>query len=1068
MTFLRFRHSNLGIILAGDAFLITIAYFFSYVIRFEGVPSSQTLHLFYKTFFWIVPSYIGYFHLFKLYKGMWRYTSVLDSVNLFKAVTLATGTVMLAVLLIFGFQGFSRSVFVINGLLVFLLVGGFRIFIRIALTLSGGLYAIARTGSPTVKGAKKLIIAGAGSAGEKLIREVMENKGLAYDVVGLVDDDPAKLKQTLHGVPVLGTVDRLKPLAEKYGIDEIAIATPSATMSQMRRIVEACKAAGIPYKTLPGMADIIQGKVTLSKLREVRYEDLLHRPPIQLDNDLICGYLTGKTVMVTGGAGSIGSELCRQIAAFSPEKLIVVERNESALYDLALDIQAAFPELSIISALAAVQNQNRMTHIFSEYRPEVVFHAAAYKHVPMMENHPWEAIFNNIVGSRVVLQLCDRFKTERCVMVSTDKAVRPTNIMGATKRFVELLTQSYAARSQTRFMAVRFGNVLGSVGSVLPLFKKQIATGGPVTVTHPEMTRYFMTIPEACNLILQSGAFGRGGEIFVLKMGTPVRIDDMARDLISLSGYRPEKDIDIRYTGLRPGEKLYEELITHGEDIRKTEHEDILVLATGDIPNTEVMTSHVDTLVALAAKSAVDGIKDTLHEVIPEYRPWKAPTTFNAPPVAREAQTAQPGTPLAFSPAHAAIPHTQPHSSRISTEDRLLLQILVVQPESENRTFLDALSVPQWEGIIQSALKHHVAPQLCLRLKRSGLDNQLSLKISERLRKIYLYFAQINIRRRHWVGRILALLEENQLPFMVLTNLHIGENFYNNIAASPLGELSIYLPRENLKHRWDLLNQISELAGNGNIEIHFANRVQYPFLKQNIPMQTIWDEAIPAVISGRDVKVPCNEDLLVHLCVLLSSYYRFGFAGIRILCDIREILIRLEDELDWERVMLKSRALNATKALGLSLSLAQELLQAPVAQETLKRFGVGEHSDFAKRLVVAALFDDQVPPVALSPQLLKALESDTFFGRLRVLGHLAGCGTPAFRAPTDIGSIGVWGYLKLRGAHLARFTESFTRTAGIAFSGNGALNRQLQLQHNNTLIWEWIQGKRELTEELTQ
>ncbi len=1065
----RKAHTNLPIILIGDVILVTAAYFFSYLIRFEGAIPSQLLHCFLLTVFWMIPVYISLFYLFGLYKGMWRYTSVLDSVNLFKAMVLATGAVMLSILLIYRFQGFSRSVFIINGILVFLLVGGFRIFIRIVFTQNGGLYLLARSGHPLVKGTKKLIIVGAGSAGEKLIREVMENKGLEYHIVGLVDDDPLKLKQTLHGVSVLGAIDQLKEIVRKYKVDEIAIATPSATMSQMRKIVAVCKSAGVPYKTLPGMADIIQGKITLSKLREVRYEDLLHRAPIQLDNDLICGYLTGKGVMVTGGAGSIGSELCRQIAAFSPSKLIVVERNESALYDLALDLQADFPELNVISALAAVQNHDRMTHIFSEHRPQVVFHAAAYKHVPMMENHPWEAIFNNIVGSYVVLRQCHQFGVNQCVMVSTDKAVRPTNVMGATKRFVELLMQSYASQSKTRFMAVRFGNVLGSIGSVMPLFKKQIAAGGPVTVTHPEMTRYFMIIPEACNLILQAGAFGQGGEIFVLKMGTPVRIDDMARDLISLSGYRPDEEIEIRYTGLRPGEKLYEELITQGEDIRKTGHEDILVLATGEIPDLDTMASHVDTLMTLAAKAAIDGIKDTLQEVIPEYRPWTAPAPLQTPSIEPEATTVT-GIPAALLLAtnDRKTPSDLPHLNRISVEDRLFLQLLTAPPVSENSSFFEALPVPQWEKIIQSALKHQAAPQLYLRLKRTGLENRLPLKIVERLRKIYLYFAQLNLRRRHWIGRIVTLLNENQLPFMVLTNLHIGENFYHNIAATPITALSIYLHGENLKNRWELLNQISEWAANGKISINFANKVQYPFLGQSIPMQTIWEDAIPAEIAGCKVTVPCNEDFLLHLCVLFSFYYRYGFAGIRMLCDIRETLVHLEAELNWDQVLQKSRLLNVTKAVGLSLSLAQELLQAPVTPDTLKAFGAGRYSDIAKRFAVTALFDDQYPEVTLSPELLKLLDSESFFGRLRALGHIAGNSASAFRAPTDIHSIGLWGYLRMRSANLTKFTASCARTASIAFSGNHALTQQLELHHHNTLIWEWIQGKREFIEEPTQ
>jgi FlaA1/EpsC-like NDP-sugar epimerase len=491
-----FRNINLYIILCGDALLVAAAYWGAYLIRFEGLPPWGHRQAFAGTIFWILPLFLACFAIFSLYRGMWRYTSVLDSFNLFKAVATASAAAMLVVLLAYRFDGFSRSVFIIHGLLVFLLVGGLRVFIRLLHCQPKGLdpFSLFRKSSGA---RKRLLIIGAGSAGEKLIRELQENKGLEYDIAGLIDDSPSKYRQRLHGVSVLGNVDQIGELVDRHQVDEIAIAIPSASRRKMRRIIDACKKSQAAYKTVPGIGEIIQGRVALSRLREIRYEDLLRRSPTPIDNDIVCRYLTAQRVMVTGGAGSIGSELCRQIAAFSPRKLIIVERNESALYELALDIQSAFPELEVVSALAAVQNRDRMEHVFSRHDPQVVFHAAAYKHVPMMEIHPWEAIFNNVVGSRVVLTMCRQFAVDRCVMVSTDKAVRPTNVMGATKRFVELLTQSHAAACGTRYMAVRFGNVLGSVGSVLPLFQKQIAAGGPVTVTDPRMTRFFMTIPEA-------------------------------------------------------------------------------------------------------------------------------------------------------------------------------------------------------------------------------------------------------------------------------------------------------------------------------------------------------------------------------------------------------------------------------------------------------------------------------------------------------------------------------------------------------------------------------------------
>ena len=401
----------------------------------------------------------------------------------------------------------------------------------------------------------------------------------------------------------------------------IAIAVPSASARQMHRLVSFCKSTGVPFKTLPGLGELIEGRVTASAMREVRYEDLLGRPPVELDQLRIGSYVSGKRVMVTGGAGSIGSELCRQIARFKPRQLIIVERNESGLYELELTLQRNYPGLDIVAVLGSVQNHNIMAQVFEMYTPETVFHAAAYKHVPMMENHPWEAIFNNVVGSRVIVRLCATKGVACCVMVSTDKAVRPTNVMGATKRMMELITTCYAAGSSCRFMAVRFGNVLGSAGSVLPVFKAQIEAGGPVTVTDPEVTRYFMTIPEACRLILQAGGIGRGNEIFILKMGTPVKIDSMARDMITLSGFVPDKEIEIKYTGLRPGEKLYEELITEGENVMPTRHKDIMVLKPDDCMPSMVIERHIETLVKLALKKDTYGIKMALYAVVPEYCP---------------------------------------------------------------------------------------------------------------------------------------------------------------------------------------------------------------------------------------------------------------------------------------------------------------------------------------------------------------------------------------------------------------------------------------------------------------
>jgi FlaA1/EpsC-like NDP-sugar epimerase len=362
-----------------------------------------------------------------------------------------------------------------------------------------------------------------------LVREIGENRRLHYNTIGFIDDDRSKLHQTIHGVPVLGTVDEVGNILSKNGVDEIIIAIRSATATQMRRLVSACEASGLPSKILPTTCDLLNGKITTGEVREICYEDLLGRESANINVEQIGGYLAGKRIMVTGGVGSIGSELCRQIAQFKPERLVIIDRSESGLYDAEIDFAFNHPEVGIYPILGSVQNQAFMQRVFRVHEPQVVFHAAAYKHVPMMEVNPWEAVFNIIVGSKAILDLSKENKVEMCVIVSTDKAVRPTSVMGASKRVVELMTQAYAAQNNVRFMAVRFGNVLGTAGSVLPLFEKQIERGGPVTVTHPDVTRYFMTIAEACSLILQSGALGKGGEIFVLKMGTPIRIKSSTR-----------------------------------------------------------------------------------------------------------------------------------------------------------------------------------------------------------------------------------------------------------------------------------------------------------------------------------------------------------------------------------------------------------------------------------------------------------------------------------------------------------------------------------------------------------
>jgi FlaA1/EpsC-like NDP-sugar epimerase len=625
------KNRNFWIMLIGDILLVLCSYYFSYYLRFEGDISSEQLTNFMRTVIWVVPAKLSCFLAFKLYKGMWRYTSIHDLLNVVKACVTSSSIILLMLLLSVHFVGFPRSVFIIDLLLTLILVAGFRFAVRLYCFYFDRENGFLVWSSRSDK-LKRLLIIGAGDASEKLLREIRGNRYLRYDVVGLLDDDQTKLRKTIHGVPVIGTTHDMGQITRMNGIDEIVIALPSASAEQMRRFVTLCENTGLPYKTLPALEELLDGKVSVNSVREVRYEDLLRREPVRLEIEQIGEYLHNKRVMVTGGAGSIGAELCRQIARFRPEMLILLDRNESGLYETELELLAKFPDLKTVPILGPIQYRYLMKRVFHRYHPQVVFHAAAYKHVPMMETQPWEAIFNNIVGSQTLLDLCHLNGVERVVVVSTDKAVRPTNIMGASKRIVELLTQVYAREYNSRCMAVRFGNVVASAGSVLPLFQKQIERGGPVTVTHPDVTRYFMTIPEAAQLILQAGSFGKGGEIFILKMGTPVRIDDMARDLIRMSGLKPDLDIPIKYIGLRPGEKLYEELITEGEGITETEHDEIMVLNCENGSCLEEMRSYIDELVRLAEACDAEEIKKALKRIVPEYQPWTSHPAESGPP----------------------------------------------------------------------------------------------------------------------------------------------------------------------------------------------------------------------------------------------------------------------------------------------------------------------------------------------------------------------------------------------------------------------------------------------------
>jgi len=597
-------------------------------IRYDYSFDNYIIHHLY----WLIPLSamikLIVFYCFDLYKGMWRYTSIRDLFNILKASFLASLIIFAVVGFSVSFNGLSRGVFLIDYLFSVCLISGARLAIRLyfksfvncnkkqILTQIKKFFFYGKH----YKNNKKILIIGAGDSGEKIYREIRENNNLHYNVIGFLDDNFSKIGRKIHGLPVLSTTEEVKAVVEQTETEEIIIALPSATSDQIRRIIGLCKETGVVYKILPGIGELIDGKVSLNLVRDVEYKDLLGRDAVELDNLSIGNYLESNIVMVTGAAGSIGSGLCRQICKFRPKVLILFERAESPLYDIDLDLKKGFPDIKIVPVLGDIQSKADLTKVFNIYRPEIVFHAAAYKHVPMLENYPWKAVYNNIFGTKNLVDFAEEYNCKKFVFVSTDKAVNPTNIMGTSKRISEMIVQNKNRKEscRTNFMTVRFGNVIGSAGSVIPLFKRQISDGGPVTVTHPEVIRYFMLIPEACQLILQAGAMGEGGEIFVLDMGKPVKIAEMAKDLIKFSGFEPDVDIKIEYIGLRPGEKLYEELLTDGEDIIPTSHKKIMVLKS-----RQCNLNELDEELCVVKKSAdiqsIDEIKRVMHGIVPEY-----------------------------------------------------------------------------------------------------------------------------------------------------------------------------------------------------------------------------------------------------------------------------------------------------------------------------------------------------------------------------------------------------------------------------------------------------------------
>lgn len=570
-----------GILIITDIILVNIAIYMALLLRFDGKIVLEYKDMYYSTFVVLTLIKIVVYGVLGLYSSLWRYASIDELIQVFFATAIET-----ALCYLYGeFFGvrLPRSVYIMSWFITFIFIGGSRLSYRILRRLNNFV-----RNDKTDKA--RVMVIGAGEAGSMVIKELQKHDELNGIPVAIIDDDIHKQKSNIHGIPVLGGRGKIKEISSKHGIDEIIIALPSIPKSELRKIVDICKDTKCKLKILPGVYEIIDEKVSLKRIRDVNIEDLLGRDEVNLNTEEIAGYIKDEIILITGGGGSIGSELCRQLIRFKPKKLVIFDIYENNAYDLENELRSKYKDkLSIEVIIGSIRDKERLNQVFAKYKPGVVFHAAAHKHVPLMELNPGEAIKNNVIGTLNVVQASDEFKVKKFVLISTDKAVNPTNIMGATKRVAEMIVQTMNKRSKTEFVAVRFGNVLGSNGSVIPLFKRQIAQGIPVTVTHPEVTRFFMTIPEAAQLVIQAGAMAKGGEIFILDMGQSVRIVDLARDLIKLSGFEPDVDIKIEFTGLRPGEKLYEELLLKEEGIQSTSHENIYIGKPLDLSFNEVM-----------------------------------------------------------------------------------------------------------------------------------------------------------------------------------------------------------------------------------------------------------------------------------------------------------------------------------------------------------------------------------------------------------------------------------------------------------------------------------------------
>jgi len=602
------------LIIGAQLVLILLANLTAFALRFDADLPPE-----YQQIMWDhVPAVLLIFGsglwMFGIQRGLWRYVGIYDLGKILLASLTGAAAFYGVMHLIGGITQYPRSVIVLTGLLNGLYLSGIRLAVR-------GFREWIRIADPT---ARRVLIVGAGNAGELLVRDMLSDANYNSRPVGFVDDDPIKRKMTIHGIPVVGTIADIRHAADRLEVHEIIVAIPSASTSVKHKILAASEGCTVPIKTLPNLKQLLGDPVSLQQVRPMSLDDLLQREPIQTDCQDLHPLITGKTLLVTGAGGSIGSELCRQIAQYKPKVLVLFERYENGLHALLLELRAAFPEAQILPRIGDVTVPDRVSEVFRQTGPDIVFHAAAHKHVPLMELNPKEAIRNNILGTRVVAEAAMKSGVDRFVLISTDKAVNPSSIMGVTKRIAEHFLQEFNHTGLTKFTVVRFGNVLGSNGSVVPLFTEQIRKGGPVTVTHPEIKRFFMTIPEAVQLVLQASVMGRGGEVFVLDMGEQIRVADLARNMIVLAGLVPGKDIDIIFTGLRPGEKLYEELFEERELVEPTAHPKIHRAAGAPVPVGE-LSEWLESLQANLPKYEEEELLRDLKRLVPSFHPTLSP-----------------------------------------------------------------------------------------------------------------------------------------------------------------------------------------------------------------------------------------------------------------------------------------------------------------------------------------------------------------------------------------------------------------------------------------------------------